>query len=65
MWQVLPSVGDKTPKFRFRGELYSKSTFHLGSPATADKPMVDALFYFVTFLAHYIYVGFMYNKWMN
>jgi len=23
VWQVLPSVGDKTPKFRFRGELYS------------------------------------------
>ena len=23
MWQVLPSIGDKTPNFRFRGELYS------------------------------------------
>lgn len=31
----------------------------LTSPATANEPMIDALFYFVFVL---LYVGFMYNK---
>ena len=39
MWEVLPSVGNNNPKFRFRGELYYLrvlSKYVLGSDGQKD-----------------------------